>query len=222
MTQQWPLARSQVLARLATGRPGIGRRAARRLARRELAEKSWWQSLLGWLGRLTRHAGHAVPHGWFGLIVLAAVAALAVVVVLRWVKPGRPGRATARSVLPGEPRTARSYREEAERLATAGDFAMAIVEGVRAIAAELAEREILPPRPDRTADELAAEAGGKLPGLTVGLRTATMLFDDVLYGGKAGSKAGYLTVRETDAAVRVARPEPGAARPLTAGPAVPR
>ena len=209
-------------ARRTAGGPEIGRLAARRLARRELAEKSWWQSVLDWFDRLSGKAGHAVPHGWFGLIVLAALAALAVVIVIFWVRPGRPGRAKAEPVLPAGARTARAYREAARRHAAAGDFAGAIVDGVRAIAAELEEREILPPRPDRTADELATEAGAQLPRLAAGLRTVVTLFDDVLYGGRAGSQAAYLAVRDADAAVRAARPEPGAAPQLPAGLAAPR
>ena len=81
---------------------------------------------------------------------------------------------------------------------------------MRAIAAELDERAILPPRPGRTAGELAAEAGSELPDLATRLRAATGLFDDVRYGGKNGTLAGYQQVSDVGEAVRAARP--GAAR----------
>src|SRR4029077_9495669 len=119
--------------------------------------------------------------------------------------------------------SARDYRRAAERLAAAGDYAGAIVDGVRAIAAELDERAILPPRPGRTADELGVEAGRELPGLAADLRAVTRLFDDVRYGDKDGSLAGYDLVRRVDKCVRAARPAPGPApAPAMAVLAVPK
>jgi len=164
----------------AAGGPLLGRRAGQRIARRELAEISFWQRMIQWLARLT--AGRYVPGGWFGLIALAVLAILVITVVIFWVRPGRARRTAALSVLSGETLTARDYRRAAERLAAAGDYAAAIVEGVRAIAAELTERDVLPPRPGRTADELAVEAGAELPDLAGDLRTGARLFDDIRYG----------------------------------------
>src|SRR5215469_15583258 len=133
----------------AAGGPLLGRRAGQRTARRELAEVSFWQRIIQWLARLT--AGRYVPGGWFGLIALAVLAVLVITVVIFWVRPGRARRMAALSVLSGETLTARDYRRAAERLA-ASDYGAAIVEVVRAIAAELTERDVLPPRPGRTAD----------------------------------------------------------------------
>ncbi|HEX9033539.1 MAG TPA: DUF4129 domain-containing protein [Streptosporangiaceae bacterium] len=199
-----------------TGGPLIGRRDARRLARQELGEVSWWQRVVREIARLLDAAGSSVPHGWFGLIVLAALVVVVVIVVVFWVRPARARRARARSVLDGDNKTAADYRRAAQQLAEDGDYAGAIVEGVRAIAAELDEREILPPRADRTADELAAQAGSKLPGLADDLRVVTRLFDDVRYGDKDGTQAGYDTVMRLDEQVRAARPESGETAPLPA------
>jgi hypothetical protein len=77
---------------------------------------------------------------------------------------------------------------------------------VRAIAVELQERSILPPRLGRTADELAAEASGPLPAHAVRLRDAARLFDDVRYGGRAGTADGYQRLRDLDAGIRTAKP----------------
>ena len=192
------------VTRLAGG-PLIGRRAAQRLARHELAETSTWQRIWQWLARLPGTAGNIVPGGWFGLIALAILAILTITIIIFWARPARTGRAAAGSVLGGAPSTARDYRRAAERLAAAGDYAGAIVECVRAIAAELDERGVLSPRPGRTADELAAEAGGELPGLAGDLRTVTRLFDDIRYGDREGSQAGYLLVSRLDRQVRAAR-----------------
>src|SRR6266568_4105636 len=203
------------------GGPLIGRRTGQRIARNELAELSIWQRILRWLFRLS--SGNVVPGGWCGLIALAVIAVLAVTVIIFWVRPARTRRAAAAAVLSGETLTARDYRRAAERLAAAGDYAAAIVEGVRAIAAELAERDVLPPRPGRTADELAAEAGAELPGLADDLRAVTRLFDDIRYGDKDGSRAGYQLVSQVDKDVRAARPAAArAAQPAMAGFGVPR
>src|SRR5262249_58838428 len=98
-------------------------------------------------------------------------------------------------------RTARDHREAAARLAQAGDYAAAICERVRAIAAELDERGILVPRIGRTADEFAAEAARALPPHAAGLLGAARLFDEVRYGQRPGTRPGYEQVAELDARI---------------------
>jgi hypothetical protein len=126
----------------------------------------------------------------------------------------RPGVRTApqAGLLPGTAVTARDLRKRAERLAAAGDYAGAVIESVRAIAAELDERGALPPRAGRTADELAAEAALELPAEAAELASAARLFDDVRYGDRAGTAAGYRRIRDLDGRIQAARP--GAAGPV--------
>ncbi len=188
--------------------PLIGRHAAQQLARKELAETGFWQRVLDWIARLLNGAGAVVPGGWFGLIALAALTVILIAVALAWAKPGRASRAST-AVLGRAIRSASQHRHEAERLAAAGAYAAAIIEGVRAIAADLDERQILPARPGRTADELAEEAGRELPGLARDLRAVTRLFDDVRYGDLDGTKTGYALVSRVGADVRAARPGGG-------------
>jgi hypothetical protein len=202
----------------AAGGPLIGRRTGQRLARRELAEVSFWQRVVDWLARLFSNAQTAVPGGWFGLVALAVIAVLVVTAIIFWVRPARARRDRTGSVLAGGSVTARDYRLAAERLAADGDYAGAIVQTVRAIAADLDERGVLPPKPGRTADELAAEAGRELPTLAADLRAATSLFDDVRYGDRQASLAGYELVSRVDAGVRAARPAGEQAEPALAGP----
>ena len=194
------------LAATLAGGPLIGRHAGRRIARTKLAEMSFWQRLLSWLEHLPKNAGRVVPGGWFGLIALAILAVLAVALVFYWVRPGRTRRAQSESVLGGKAASARDYRRSAQALADAGDYAGAIVGGVRAIAADLEERSILLPRPGRTAGEFASEASRELPGLTSDLRAVMQLFDDVRYGDKEGNLAGYQLVSRVDKDVSAARP----------------
>jgi hypothetical protein len=62
---------------------------------------------------------------------------------------------------------------------------------MRAVAVSIEERGVLSAQPGRTADELALQAGRALPALAGALGAASHLFDDVLYGGREGTAAGY-------------------------------
>jgi hypothetical protein len=79
-------------------------------------------------------------------------------------------------------------------------------ERLRAIVRSLEERAVLEPRPGRTADEAASEAGAALPDCAAGLRSAALLFDDVWYGGRPAGPEGDAALRELDDRVRSARP----------------
>jgi hypothetical protein len=212
---------------LVSGRPvppGIHRIPAQQLARRELArsiyQPSIWtrlsQDIANWLNRLS--IGPA-KGGWWLLIVLIIVLVLVIAGVLYRIGPlGRSRRQRDGALLAGTQLTAADYRREAERRAEAGDYAGAIIQRVRAIAVELETRGVLLPRPGRTASELAAEVAGALPDSAAGLRAAARLFDDVRYGDRAGTLAGYEQVRQLDDSIRAARtPAVSAAGP--AGPA---
>jgi hypothetical protein len=205
----------------AGGIPVAGRRDGQRLARTELAKAMYHPQpslaqravhfVLEWLGRLFR-ATQGLPGGWWGFVVLIALAVLLVAVVLA--RTGPVARARRRH---GEPaatflaRTARDHREAAGRLAQAGDYAAAICERVRAIAAELDERGVLAPRIGRTADEFAAEAGRALPPHAAGLLGAARLFDEVRYGRRPGTRPGYERVTELDTRIAASAVRRGAA-----------
>jgi hypothetical protein len=204
------------------GGPRIGRGEGQRLARQELSEQSFLQRIINAFLNGFSKTANAVPGGWFGLILLGVLVVLAISVVIFWVRPTRGRRASSAAVLSGQARSARDHRREAERLAAAGEFGQAIVEGVRAIAVELEEREILPPRPGRTADELAAEAGRQLPAVAGDLRLVTRLFDDVLYGDRAGTAEGYQLVSRLDSVVRSAKVTAAMASSAGVGVGVPQ
>lgn len=114
--------------------------------------------------------------------------------------------------------TARQLREAAAASAAEGDFAAAIVARLRAIAAGCEERGILFKNPGQTADELAAAAGARFPGHATPLAAAARLFDQVRYGGAAGTRDGYERLRQLDEALASQQPVavPGA---LTGQPA---
>jgi hypothetical protein len=198
------------------GGPGIGRQAAQRLARAELAKPEYHQhvplaqrvitAVLNFIGRIFTAASNAAPGGWWGLIALAALAVILTAVLLNWIGPVARARGSGPLAAEGETRTARHHRQQAGRLADAGSYAAAIIECVRAVAAELEERGVLPPRTGRTADEFAAEAGQALPAHADALRDAARLFDEVRYGQRPGSRASYERLRELDRRIVASAP----------------
>jgi len=192
---------------------GIGRRAAQQLARQELSRAIYHPAVPFTvrveraIARLLYAASSAVPGGWWALVALTALVVIAAAGVLAWIGPvARSRPRDSDPVLAGGTLSARDHRKNAERLAAVGDFTAAIVESVRAIAVDLEERGILPARVGRTADELAAEASRVLPDDPAGFRDAARLFDDVRYGERAGTAAGYQRLRDLDTRVRAARP----------------
>jgi hypothetical protein len=198
---------------IAAGLPGIGRQAAQELARRELSKSiyqpSVFQRILEWIARqfdgLFSVINSNVPGGWWALVSLLILVALIVSVVLVQVRPATPRRVARGQLLAGQAMSASDHRTLADSHADAGDYSAALIERVRAVAEELQERGVLPARPGRTADEFAAEASLPMPALTGQLTEAARLFDDVRYGGRAGTSAGYERVRDLDNAIRSAR-----------------
>jgi len=221
-----------VLAAPAGSIPVTGRQAGQRLARTELSKAIYHHQpsltervahfLLTWLARLFR-ATQGLPGGWWGFVVLVVLAATLVTVVLARIGP--VARAQCRRAGPGPAalaRTAGEHRDAATRLAEAGDYAAAICERVRAIAAELDERGILMPRIGRTADEFAAEAGRALPPHAAGLLGAARLFDEVRYGQRPGTRPGYEQVTDLDTRIRASAGRRTTARdPAPAGAGAP-
>lgn len=186
---------------------------AQRLARRELARSiyrpSFWHRIINdisrWLNKLLGAVGPQKT-GWWTLIVLLCVSILVIAGVIIWIGPARRSRRQRASpIMTGRPLTAADHRREAEKLAEAGDYAGAIIERFRAIAVELESRGVLPPRPGRTASELAAEAAGPVPASAAGLRAAALLFDDVRYGDRPGTLPAYRQVSDLDGGLQAAR-----------------
>jgi len=192
---------------MTAGGPLIGRNQARQLARRELARpmyqpsllSRWWHDLTHWL---SGSGGHL---SWWGVLALAVVVIAAIGLAVALLGSARTSkRQPGRPVLGDRPRRADDYRAAAERLAAAGDYGAAIAERVRAIAATLEERGVLPPAPARTATELADAAGRAFPARAAELTATAQLFDEVRYGGRPGSEPGYARVRDLDNSLRAA------------------
>lgn len=195
---------------------------ARRAAARELAKPAYaharpgqFSRLIGWFQDKLGHAvGKLVDRGasgggnWLGLAVLLGLL-VCILLVIRW-RFGKPRRdASIRSAVlfDGEPTLdAAGYRAAAEEHAAAGRWAEAVRARLRAIITGLEERTVLTPRPGRTADVAAREAGGALPEHAAALAEAARIFDDIWYGERAAGEADHRRLAEIDAAVAAARP----------------
>lgn len=203
----------------------LSRDEAREAARRELADPAYSQDdpgllerLLIWveqeLRELLAQAAAATPGGWQGLLVLAILIVVIAAVVRYRLGPLARRAARSRDDLFGTAElTADDHRRAADRAAARQDWADAVRERLRAIIRDLEERDLLDPRPGRTADEAARDAGGVLPELRQDLLRAASVFDEVWYGGRPATPAMHETLRDLDS--RVARSRPAAVAEAT-------
>ncbi|ARI54226.1 MULTISPECIES: DUF4129 domain-containing protein [Streptomyces] len=170
----------------------------------ERALNDFWD----WVGGVFDAAANAAPGGPVGLVVLALlVTGLAVALWWRLGTPHRSPRTAADALFESDgPRSAAQHRAAAEAHAAARRWTEAVQERMRAIVRSLEERALLDPRPGRTADEAAAEAGRVLPDHATRLRSAAREFDDVTYGGRAAGQSAYLALRTLDTELDEAKP----------------
>ncbi len=197
-----------------------GQAAGQRLARAELSKTIYHphepltQRILNGIADLLSdlsRAGRAFPGGWWAAVALAAaLAALITVVVSRTGPLARSRRSASHPLAGSGTLSAGDHRLRAGHLAAASDYTGAVLERVRAIARELDERAVLTPRPGRTANEMAEEAAAALPAETAALRDTALMFDDICYGERPGTREGYALVSELDRRISAALPGPGA------------
>ncbi len=157
--------------------------------------------------------GASVPGGWFTVSLLLALLLVAIVIAVR------VARRTIRNHHRGDHQlfdtgllSAEQHRIAAERFAAEGNWSAAIRHRLRAVARGLEEVGILDPTPGRTANELARDAGARLPHLGTELSQAAAIFNDVTYGETPGTPDGYRSIAELDDHLR-SRAVVGARRP---------
>jgi hypothetical protein len=184
----------------------IDRDDAREAAQHELAKsiyprESPKQQFIDWVEMLLRHLvdkGAAVPGGWFTISVLLIIVVAAVVAAIRIARRSlRTNRGDHLLFGPAE-LSAAEHRATAERFAASGDWAAAIRHRLRAIARELEQTGLLGPAPGRTANELARDAGVRLPSLLHEFTRAAHTFNDVSYGELPATAADYRMIAELD------------------------
>ncbi|MFE6871482.1 DUF4129 domain-containing protein [Kitasatospora sp. NPDC057692] len=194
------------------------RDAARDAARDELVKADYHrhdpsiqERVVNWiLDRVDDALGALAGGGTTGTtgLILFLVVALVIGAALWW-RLGAPKRAarTDLGVFGGTgPRSAAEHRADAERHAADGRWTEAVREQMRALVRGLEERTLLDPRPGRTADEAAAEAGRALPDHAAALLAAARAFDDIAYGERTADQAAYQLLRDLDRTLERARP----------------
>ncbi len=158
------------------------------------------------LNHLFDTASSHSPGGGAGAIALVILVGAIVAIAFWRLGPMARTAHVSADVLADTAMTASEHRRRASAAADAGDWKTAVVERMRALARALEERVLLDPRPGRTADELAAEAGRMLPTARDLLTSAASTFDTVVYGDRTATADDYGTVRRADEAAAKARP----------------
>lgn len=187
----------------------LSREQARDAAAQELSRRPYQEAqpplLLRVIGRVLREiagllerAADAVPAGPLGLLLLVVAVGLLLAVLLVKVRPQRSAAGGAAVFDAGRPLTAQDHRGRAEVAAEQGRYAEAVRERLRAVVRELEARGVLDPRPGRTADEVAREAGAVVPEVHDDLTRAARVFDEVWYGGRPADASGYAVLVEVD------------------------
>ncbi|MFL6131052.1 MAG: DUF4129 domain-containing protein [Mycobacteriales bacterium] len=228
------MSRLGLAAQLAATAP-VGRDEARQAAERELSKGGYAQNRPGpveravekvfeWLSELLDRAASVTPGGALGVLVLVGIVAGLGVLVAWQTGPVRRGaRAGTAMVELSGPVDAAEHRRRADEYAAEGRFAEAVRERMRAIVRELETRGVLEPRPGRTADEVAREAGGAVSGVAPDLWTAARVFDEVWYGGRPATAQADALQRQADQRVQRAQPlVAGSGAPVAGGYQVPR
>jgi hypothetical protein len=162
--------------------------------------------------------GSSVPGGWFTISVLITLLIVAIVIAIRIARRTiRTRHGADYQLFDTGQLSADQHRAIAERLATEGNWTAAIRHRLRAVARGLEETRIVDPAPGRTANELAHDAGARLPHLASELFQAATAFNDVTYGERPGTPVGYQMIVDLDDHLRFrsAVGQPGPDQPAT-------
>jgi hypothetical protein len=189
----------------------VDRDTAHQAAQRELDKPiypkgSLTQRLYEWIHELIFRLiekGSSVPGGWFTLSVLFVLLVVAIVVAVRVARHTiRTRRGGDYQLFDTSQLSADQHRAIAERFAVEGNWPAAIRHRLRAVARNLEEARVLEPVPGRTANELAGDAGARLPHLASELSQAATAFNDVTYGERPGTPAAYQLIADLDEHLR--------------------
>lgn len=143
------------------------------------------------------------------LLVLGAVLVVGAIVVLLTRLRGERAAAQdaeSRAVLGDLDLSSNEFRDRGLAALREGRWGDAVVELVRALAREAADRTLLQDAPSLTAHEVGTQLAPVFPEHEPATRRAMDLFDAVRYGRYAAREADALAVRDLEATLRKARP----------------
>jgi hypothetical protein len=181
--------------------------AAHQAAQRELAKPIYPKGSLNervheWIHELLfrlLEKGSSVPGGWFTLSVLFTLLIVAMVIAIRIARRTmRTHRGGDYALFDTGQLSADQHRATAERFAAEGNWTAAVRHRLRAVARGLEETRVLDPAPGRTANELARDAGARIPHLASEFSLAATAFNDVTYGERPGTPAAYQMIADLD------------------------
>jgi uncharacterized protein DUF4129 len=184
----------------------IDRDPAHQAAQRELDKPiypkgSLSQRLDEWIHELLFRLiekGSTVPGGWFTISVLVTLLIVAVVIAVRVARRTIRTHGGDYPLFDTGQLSADQHRAAAERFAAEGNWSAAIRHRLRAVARGLEESGMLEPAPGRTANELARDAGARVPHLSSELSQAATAFNDVTYGEIPGTQGAYQLIVDLD------------------------
>ncbi|HET7414304.1 MAG TPA: DUF4129 domain-containing protein [Arthrobacter sp.] len=163
------------------------------------------QGIAEWLGSLFDDiTGVEANLGW----IIITVGVLLLIGLAIWlIKPRLNRRRQQQEMFDGGVLlTAEQHRAAGGEAAARGEFGQAALEQFRAIVRSAEERSVLDPQPGRTAAEVATQLESAFPGQRKPLQDAALGFNDVRYGGAAGSRAEFDRLLELDRELLTARP----------------
>lgn len=160
----------------------------RELLRPEYHRQNLMQRFLAWLAdridALLHAASQVSPLGTVGSLVVFLALVLGIGALLSRVRRSARRPAESGPVLAEARVSAADLRRRAEAALAAGQPALALVEGFRALTARQIERGRLPDLPGATAHEVATTLGNTYAGQRTRVDGAAVLFDAVLYGDR--------------------------------------
>jgi hypothetical protein len=173
-------------------------------------QSPWLDSLSRWiadqLGKLLEGASNLA-----GLSpVITVLIALAVIALLVWVLPKvrreRVAAVSGGAVLDDERITPRLSRDLAAEALVHGRFDDAVLDGFRAIAKDMSDRQVLNDAPGRTAHEVSMALASPFPDHAERLAGAGDLFDSVRYGHRHANAYQAGQIQDLDAELVTTRP----------------
>jgi hypothetical protein len=180
-------------------------------ARYDRPAKSIPDRVMEWFGeQLTKLIEGLVGGGGGAIvawIILLGAAAAVIFLLVRYGRVTVPAlaRDPEPEVMVELTRTARAWREEADRLEGEGRWAEGLRCRHRALVADLVRRGTIPEQAGRTAGEYARDVARRLPDAAVSFAAATELFEAVWYGGATTGPAEAERFRDLDARVLAVR-----------------